>query len=744
MTATQADTKARELISQMSLKEKVYEMHGHGMIRFGMSILFSKKIKPVHAGGNKRLGIPSTIFLDGPRGVSLHKGATAFPTTMARGASWDIGLEKRVGEAIAEEIRALGANYSGAVCMNLLRHPAWGRAQETYGEDPHHVGEMASALVDGIQQHNVQACAKHFAANSMENNRFGGSMNMDERTLREVYLPHFKKVIERGAASVMSAYNKLNGEFCGHHKMLLTDILRNEWGFKGYVTSDWMNGLYDAQKGIEAGMNIEMPSDKVYSLKKVKQLLSDGKIKEQQIDDLILPIIRTKLLFSSKKDEQEYPKSLVGCKAHIDLAREVAEKSAVLLKNENSFLPLDKSKVKRIAVIGSLASVKQTGDHGSSRVFPKCIVSALEGISIYLTGECHPERSRRGKARKGFDSAQPDIAGTVEILTAPVDDIAAIKNICTGADAVIIVAGTTYKDEGEFIGNGQIRDKNNPDKKDFITRTGILAVGGDRKYLHLHQPDIDVIHAAASVNKNVVVSLVAGSAVTVEEWHEEVPAIIETFYNGMEGGTALARILFGDVNPSGKLPFTVPKLESDLPAFNSYDTAVDYGYYHGYTLFDKEKKEARYPFGFGLSYTQFDISDLKTNVFAGSPSRDPAFVQSHRVFAEPKDPVGTSETCEVSVSVKNTGARAGAEVVQVYVGFPDSKIEQPVKLLRGFSKVFLQPGEERRVEMKINVSDLASFHPDTKTWQTAKGTYRVSVGNSSRSAEALTSSFITE
>ncbi|MES2621367.1 MAG: glycoside hydrolase family 3 protein, partial [Bacteroidota bacterium] len=561
MTETEADAKARELISQMSLKEKVFETHGHGMVRFGLSIIFSKKIKPVHAGGSKRLGIPSTIFIDGPRGVSLHTGATAFPVTMARGGSWDIELEKRVGEAMAEEIRALGANYSGAVCMNLLRHPAWGRAQETYGEDPHLVGEMASALTDGIQKHNVQACVKHFAANSMENNRFGGSMNMTKRTLHEVYLPHFKKVIQRGVASVMSAYNKLNGEYCGHSKPLLTDILRKDWGFKGYITSDWQNGLYDTQKGIEAGMNIEMPAGNFYSLEKVKQLLDDGKVKEQQIDDLVLPILRTKLLFASKKDEQEYPKSLVGCKAHTGLALEVAEKSAVLLKNENNFLPLDKSKAKRIAVIGSLADVKQTGDHGSSRVFPPYIISPLDGIRNYFTGS------------------------NTEIATAPADDLNAIKNVCAKADVVIIVAGTTYKDEGEYIGNGQIRDRNNPDKKNFITRTGILGVGGDRKYLHLHQEDIDIIHTAAAVNKKVVVSLVAGSAVTVEEWHEEVPAIIETFYNGMEGGTALARILFGDVNPSGKLPFTVPKLESDLPPVESYDTAVDYGYYHGYTLF---------------------------------------------------------------------------------------------------------------------------------------------------------------
>lgn len=711
MTYEQANLQARALLAKMSLKQKVYEMHGHGMLRFGTSILFSKKVKPVKAGGNKKLAIPATVFIDGPRGVSFYKGATAFPTTMARGASWDIDLEKRVGEAMAEEIRALGANYSGAVCMNLLRHPAWGRAQETYGEDPFHVGEMASALVEGIQKHQVQACAKHFAANSMENNRFGGSMNMDERTLHEVYLPHFKKVIERGCASVMSAYNKLNGEYCGHNKMLLTDILRKQWGFKGYVTSDWMWGLMDAQKGIEAGMNIEMPSNRVYSLHAIKKLLKEQKITAQQIDDLVLPTLSTKLFFAEKRDEQQYPKNLVGCKAHIELAREVAEKSAVLLKNENHFLPIDKSKIKTIAVIGSLADTKETGDHGSSRVFPDYVISPLDGIKKYFNGM------------------------SVEILTAPIHDVAAIKTICEKADVVIVVAGTTYQDEGEYIGDGKIRNVSSPDKKSLITRTGILALGGDRKYLHLHQQDIDVIHTAASVNKNMVVSLVAGSAVTVEEWHREVPAIIETFYNGMEGGTALARILFGEVNPSGKLPFTVPKLESDLPPFNSFEGNVEYGYYHGYTLFDKEKIEPRYPFGFGLSYTQFQISDLEviTDLF-----RDLANTEMLKQVQQGNDVI------KVSVNVKNTGARAGAEVLQLYISYPDSKTDQPVKLLRGFKKVFLQPGEERIVQMKVNSSDLATYQPETKTWLTAKGSYRVMVGNSSHSAEELTTTLIIE
>lgn len=510
----------QNIIASMSLKEKVFEMHGRGIIKLGLSVFLTKKLIPVKAGGNKKHNIPPTIFLDGPRGVSFYKGTTAFPVTMARGASWDRDLEKRIGEAMAKEIRALNANYSGAVCMNVLRHPRWGRAQETYGEDPFHIGEMAVSLVDGIQQHNVQACAKHFAANSMENNRFGGSMNMDDRTLHEVYLPHFKKVVEFGVASIMSAYNKLNGEYCGHSKKLLTDILRDDWGFKGYVTSDWEAGLLDTQKGIEAGMNIEMPAGRFYSVKKIKNLLDEKKITEKQIDDLIFPVIYTKLRFAALKDSSDYPKDIVGCKAHTQLALEAAEKSAVLLKNENNILPLQKKNLRRIAVIGSLADVKQTGDRGSSNVFCDYIISPLKGLKNYLKDE-------------------------VEILTANSNDINEIKNICETAEAVIVVAGTTYKDEGEYIGDWKMRDKDDPDKKNIAVYSGILALGGDRKYLHLHKKDIDIIYAATSVNKNTVVTLIAGSAVTVEEWHDKVPAIIETFYNGMEGGNALARILFG-------------------------------------------------------------------------------------------------------------------------------------------------------------------------------------------------------
>lgn len=678
-----AHQKALQVLSQMTLRQKVYEMSGHGIARFGVSMVFSKKLKQIHAGGNKKLGIPRTIFNDGPRGLFHYKGATAFPVTMARGASWDVDLEKRVGQAMAKEVRAVGGNYSGAVCMNLLRHPAWGRAQETYGEDTYHVGEMASALVQGIQQHNVQACVKHFAANSMENNRFGGSMNMSLRTLQEVYLPHFRKTIQRGAVSVMSAYNKLNGEYCGHNKFLLTDILRKQWGFKGYVTSDWSYGLFDAQKGIEAGMNVEMPIGKIYKFSTIKRLINTGAVKESQIDELVLPVITTKLLFEARTDNQEYPKQLVGCKEHTALAREVAEKSAVLLKNGNQLLPLDKNKIKRIAVIGSLAAVEQTGDRGSSSVTPAYIVSPLQGIKNYLSGSA------------------------VEVITAPVNDSAAIKLACENADVVIVVAGTTYLDEGEYIGDFKIRDRNNPDKKNFVVKAGILGLGGDRKYLHLHPTDMDAIHLAASVNEKVAVCLVSGSAITVEDWEDEVFGILQTFYNGMEGGNALARILFGDVNPSGKLPFTVPKTETDLPPFDSYAENADYGYYHGYKLFEKEGKEPRYAFGYGLSYTSFYLSDLQL----GKPHYT------------------NGDTISLSVEVENTGNLAGAEVVQVYVAFNNSKAEP--KALKAFSKVYLQKGEKKRVQLHIPVEELKHYNETTQQWELEKGIYNMMVGTAS-------------
>jgi beta-glucosidase len=685
--AQNTDSIAQKLVAQMTLKEKVAEMSGRGINAYGVSMLITQQVKPVKAGGIKRLGIPATTFFDGPRGVAVQKGATAFPTTICRGASWDIDLERRIGEAIGVEIRSLDGNYSGAVCMNLLRHPAWGRAQETYGEDPHHLGEMATALVHGIQSKNVQACGKHFAANSMENNRFGGNITMDERTLHEVYLPHFKKVVKAGVASIMSAYNKVNGEYCGHNKVLLQDILRTDWGFRGYVTSDWQEGVFDAKKGINAGMNIEMPSPIAYKLSKIKKGLTSGDISVERIDKLTTQIIRTKLNFLAPKDSQ-YTKEKVGCLAHRDLAREAAEKCAVLLKNDNQLLPLDFSKLNSIAVLGSLADKKQTGDLGSSAVRPAYIVSPLEGI--------------KKLANEKF-----------EVFTAKQNDTIKQNEICSKADVVVIVAGTTFEDEGEYMGFGKLREKSNPDKKSLLVKMGVVGLGGDRKTLKLHQQDIDLIKRASSLNKNVIVCMVAGAAIMVEDWHSRTAAIIQHFYNGMEGGNALANLLFGNVNPSGKLPFTVPQNENDLPIFNSFDTVVNYGYYHGYTHFDKQHFPVRYPFGFGLSYSSFDIA--------------PQAIHNKEYT--------TNDSISISVKIANLSAFKGGEVIQVYVGFPQEEVEMPYKLLRAFQKIYLDANEKREIKFLIPISTFSYFDTISKTWKVPKGNYKLFIGNSSKDAE---------
>ena len=696
VTAVQLDSITNHLLKVMTLKQKVNEMHGKGAVGFGLSMIFKGHGKVVEAGGIKKLNIPALKFTDGPRGVVCAK-STCFPVTMARGASWDTELEKRVGDVMGQESRAVGGNYSGAVCMNVLRNPLWGRSQETYGEDPWLLGEMASSLVEGFHQNNVTACIKHFAANSMENNRYAVNVKMDERTLREVYLPHFKKCIDRGAMSVMSSYNRVNGTYSGHNRYLLTTILRQEWGFKGYVTSDWDNGIYDGAQALNAGMNVEMSKGKCYAFPKIRELLSSKKITLGQIDSLVFSTIRTKLLFAFKKDHMEYPRSIVADSEHIALAREVAEKSAVLLKNQNNLLPLNKNNIKKIAVIGTLANVKNTGDHGSSWVRTKYIVSPIEGIRNYFKGT------------------------GVQILTAPAFDLIRIKQICKEADAVIIVAGNDYTDEGEFISTipQKIRDIFKPEKN-IAFKLGILGHAGDRTTLNLKPADLQVIKTAAAVTDKIVVSLVAGGPIMVEDWYNNVPAILQTFYNGMEGGNAFAGLLFGDVNPSGKLPFTVPVNQSDLPPFNSFDTTANYGYYHGYTLFDKKNLPVRFPFGYGLSYTQFSFSNLKIANAAIKPG----------------------ELLTVTVDVENTGNCAGAEVPQLYIGFENSGIDRPVKLLRGFTKVYLRAHEKRSITFTVKTDDLAYYNTDIKAWKVENMEHHVYVGNSS-SANSLTKASFT-
>ena len=699
MSYEAADRAALELVSRMTLDEEVEQMTGSGLARVILFPLFHDgEMGPVYAGRNERLGIPPIAFTDGPRGVICGR-STAFPVAMARAATWDLELQRRVGDAIGQEVRAQGANYWGGLCLNLVRHPSMGRAEETYGEDPWLTGEMGAAILTAVQRHNVMACAKHFALNSMETARFKNDVLIDERTLREVYLPHFEKAVEHDVASFMSAYNKVRGEWCGENRHLLTTILREDWGFRGYVTSDWMWGVYDGQRGAHAGLDIEMPRGKAYG-SNLKRLVERGDVPKAEVDESVRRIVRTKLVYLTREDPQAYPPSLVASAEHRALAREVAERSMVLLKNDGALLPLDKARVRKIAVVGHLADADNTGDHGSSKVNPPYVTSALTGLRDHLG------------------------AGTT-VLHANGADLAEVTRIAREADAVVVVAGTRWDEIGEYISDDQGLRPSGPAQKHPLViklpfmKEPLVMSGGDRVPLSLKPRDLSVIQAASKANARCVVALVGGSVFTMEEWRHDVPAILMAWYFGMEGGHALARVLFGDVNPSGKMPLTTPKDEKQLPFFDEYADTIQYGPYHGYTLFDKEGHEPAYPFGYGMSYTTYAYKNLQV----ATPT------------------VGPRGSVDVTVDVTNTGTRAGEEVVELYVGFEGSKVDRPVKLLRGFAKVALAPGQTKTVPLSVAVKDLAWYDAGKKAWQVDDMKYGVLVGPSSRASDLLKASF---
>jgi beta-glucosidase len=668
--------KAAEIVSQLSLEEKVALMGGRtSLLKLALdSLVFGHYNRsPYPAGGNRRLGVPPILFCDGPRGA-LPDHATCFPVSLARGASFDVDLERRVGEAIGEEVRALEGNFFGGVCMNLLRHPAGGRAQETYGEDPCHVGQMAAALTQGVQSHQVMACIKHFALNNQENTRFKVDVTCDERTLREVYLPHFKDAIDAGAASVMGAYNKFRGEHLCQNSHLLRRILKEEWGFEGFVISDFVYGVRDTAAAANAGLDVEMPDTRYYGKRLVKAV-ENGEVPESVVDEAALRIVRTVLRFSEAAGPQSnYPATLVASREHIALAREAAEKSMVLLKNEASTLPFDKDSVKKIALLGELGNAANIGDHGSSRVHPPYVVTPLDGLKKLLEPQIRVfyNDGRNLNEARGFASE---------------------------ADAVVLVVGYTHKDEGEFI----------------ETPGGLFNVGGDRDILGLHAKDVALIQAVAPENKKLAVVVIGGSAVLMEEWKAMAPAILHAFYPGMEGGTALARILFGETNPGGALPFTIPTDARHLPEFDKHAEHVEYDAYHGYTRLEKGGNEPAFAFGFGLSYTTFS--------------------QSNAEFAAADGQV------QGAIDIANTGQRRGDRVVQFYVGFENSAVDRPKKLLRGFKRVTLQPGEIRRVAIACPVDQLRWYNPATSSWELEAMEYQAYIGCSSRDEDLLKGTF---
>jgi beta-glucosidase len=622
----------------------------------------------MYAGYNRRLQIPPLSFTDGPRGIVMGQ-ATAFPVAMARGASWDIHLEQRVADAIACEARAAGANYFAGICVNLLRHPGWGRAQETWGEDSFHVGEMAAACVQAVQRHNVMACVKHFAVNSIENNRFYVDVRIDERALHEVFLPQFKRCVDAGAASLMSAYNQVNGNYCAHQRWLLDDILRRQWGFTGFVSSDWLWGVFDAAQGVNAGLDVEMPYAKVYG-RELRRALRHGQVSMERIDRSVHRILETRLAFASRPDPELYPANVLACDEHILLAQEAAEQSMVLLENHQHCLPL--SGVKTLAVIGDLAMQANTGDHGSSRTSPPFVITLLDGL-------CEQWDENHIIYHDGMD----------------VLEAAAVAASC---DAAVIVAGNYPHDEGENLVSNHA-----PGQQQRIHK------GGDRESLALPAEQVAMIRAVGTAQPRSTVVLVGGSAIITCDWRESVNAIVMAWYPGMMGGRALARLLAGEINFSGHLPFAWPAAANQLPEFKPFAVTADYGYHHGYTWFDETQQMPAYAFGMGLSYTAFACSDLRVAV--------------------------AGDALQVTLTVHNQGARAGRAVVQCYVGSRCSPVPVHHKRLRSFMPVDVAAGCSQSVVLIVPLERLRRWDTDAQGWLLDAGAYAVWAGLSSDERE---------
>jgi beta-glucosidase len=643
--------------------------------------------RPFVAGAVPRLGVPGIRFSDGGRGVVIG-ACTAFPVTIARAATWDPSLEERVGLAIGLETRARGANYSASICVNLLRHPAWGRAQECYGEDPVLTGRMGSALARGVRVH-VMACVKHFALNSMENERFEVDVSVDEHALHEVYLPQFKAVVDAGADSVMSAYNRVRGEYMDVNRALLTDVLRDEWGFSGFVTSDWVFGTHDAVASLKAGLDVEMPL-RLLRARDLPAALRRGDVARAAVLESARRILRTCVLHAATREVMSPTVAQIASPEHRALARQVATESIVLLKNDivgaAPLLPLAPT-IRHLAVVGRLAALPNLGDHGSSRVRPTSTVSPLEGLREALPG--------------------------ARITTASGRSERAAVALAAAAQMSVVVVGLDQHDEGESVVTGGVdvgvlgrAFRSGPLRRLLIGLAHLASRfvrGGDRSSLDLRPSDVRLIRAVVAANPRTVVVLVGGSAIMTEAWRDRVPALLLAWYGGMEGGRALASVLIGSAEPGGRLPFVLPTDAAHLPPFDLAAKSVVYDGRWGQRRLDGEGHAPAFPFGFGLGYTTIE----------------------HRLLDHSFDDTGGS----ADVLVRNTGNRAGSTVVQVYAA--DLSAPRPVAQLLGFQKVRLQAGAEMTVRVALDAGPTLQRDPVTRRWSARAGDWALLAGQHS-------------
>lgn len=651
---------AQEILGQLTLEEKA-------------SLCSGKNFWELK--GIERLGLPSIMVTDGPHGLRKQAGdadhlginksieATCFPTASATATSWNVELMREMGEALGEECLAEQVSVLLGPGANIKRSPLCGRNFEYISEDPYHTGEMAAALINGVQSKGVGTSLKHFAANNQEKLRLIIDSEVDERALREIYLAGFETAVKKAQPwTVMCAYNKLNGTYCSENKKLLTDILKEEWGHTGLVVTDW-GAINDRVEGIRAGLELEMPGSNGVNDKKIVEAVKNGTLSEELLDKAVIRLLELIIKsYNNKQEDATYNKE-----RHHELARKIAGESMVLLKNEEQILPLKEDK--KIAVIGALAKHNRYQGSGSSQINPTKLENAHDsfkawGISIDYA--------------KGYEIDTDEMNATL------------IEEACEVAknnETVVMYVGLTERYESE---------------------------GYDRDHMQMPENQNALIEAVTKVNPNVVIVLLGGAPVEMP-WINDVKAVLNAYLTGQAGGVATLDILYGRVNPSGKLAETYPITLKDNPSYNYFPggkRAVEYreSIYVGYRYYDTAKKEVLFPFGYGLSYTTFEYSDLQIE----------------------KSEMKEDEELLVSLKVKNTGDVAGAEIVQLYVSHPKATIFKAEKELKEFDKVYLQPGEEKVVTFKLNKRSFAYYNVNIKDWHVETGEYIISVGASSR------------
>ncbi|MEK0312535.1 beta-glucosidase [Cohnella sp. 56] len=698
----QGEAWIEELLRQLTPEEKVGMIHGAALFR---------------TAGVERLGIPPLRMSDGPMGVRREYAddawinigtsddyVTYFPSNSAIAATWNRELAYRSGQALGAEARGRGKDIILAPGINIKRSPLCGRNFEYMSEDPRLIEELVVPMIAGIQENDVAACVKHFAANNQETERYWVDTIVNERALREIYYPGFKAAVQvANTLTVMSAYNKLNGEFCSHHRYLLGDLLRGEWGFDGVVVSDW-DAVHDTRAAAEAPLDIEMGTntqfDRYNLAEPLLEAMRSGEIDILHVDAKVRNILRLmRRLHMIGPAHSSRRAGTYAVPAHRDAALETARESIVLLKNESERLPLRREKLHRLLVVGRNADMLHAGGGGSAEIKALYEISPLLGLKAKLGGNteirCVPGYAipeRAGQEDDGDPARAAERAVAVE----------ASAGRSAGLLAEAVALAKEY-DEVIFIGGlNHDYDVESADREDMK-----LPYGQD-----------ELIEALLEANADTVIVLIGGSPVEMHRWSDRARAIIWGWYAGLEGGTALAEALLGDVNPSGRLPETFPRVLDDSPAHRLGDfggrerVTYNEGVFVGYRYFDTFAVEPAFCFGHGLSYTSY------------------AYIDAHIDIHD--DGTGEELKAEIAVTVRNIGAMAGAETVQVYVAPTGAGVERPLQELKMFEKVRLMPGEEKVVIMKLSKDAFGYYDEEARAFVAEAGEFEIRIGSSSR------------